>query len=176
MGHLKIQIKRRATRPDYPHCKYNDRTCAFALGSLACSKKGDMMEETLDPNCDAFQDQIRFPYPFTGEPNCEVLVPGAAKVQGDAWIRERIEGWFINHPKPLPGTSTRIPEYQFDPTLFQPSRIIPRRDGSKRRSKARPKRGGSNRGSGRSVGGGSSSVAGKKRPRRRSYRRTGKRR
>lgn len=152
--------------------KCRDHTCVFALGSLAWQAEGaNMAEESLRPNYDPASDEMIFHYPFIGEPDCQIRVPGSARVQADAWIRERIEGWFVNHPKPLPGTSVQIPGYQFEPTLFQPSRVIPRFDHTKRRPKGRPRSGRSGRGSGRSVGVGSSSVTGKKRPKRRRYRR-----
>jgi hypothetical protein len=66
--------------------------------------------------------KIRFSYPFTGEATSEVLVPPEAMVQGEAWVKARIEGWFRYHNRPEPGELVEIPDYQFDPTLFQPSR------------------------------------------------------
>ena len=76
--------------------------------------------ETLDPRHDAFNDEMRFPYPFTGQANAEVRVPRRAMAQGEAWVKARIEGWFRDHARPEPGTSIRIDDYQFDPKLRQP--------------------------------------------------------
>ena len=85
-------------------------------------KERVMPLEILDPRHDAFNDEMRFPYPLTGQANSEVRVPRKAIVQGEAWVKARIEGWFIDHERPQPGTSLRIPDHQFDPNLFQPSR------------------------------------------------------
>lgn len=73
------------------------------------------LESRHDPN-----DEIRFPYPFTGQPSSEVRVCRSAIVQGEAWMKARIEGYFKYHDRPQPGTFIRIPDYQFDPSLFQP--------------------------------------------------------
>jgi hypothetical protein len=81
-----------------------------------------MTLEILDPRHDAFNDEMRFPYPLTGQANSEVRIPRKAIVQGEAWVKARIEGWFIDHERPQPGTWLRIPDHQFDPKLFQPSR------------------------------------------------------
>lgn len=80
-----------------------------------------MLDQTSEPKHDATSDEMRFAYPFTGEADCEVRVSCSAMAQGEAWIRDRIEGWFKYHTRPEPGTSVRIPDYQFDPKLFQPS-------------------------------------------------------
>ena len=66
-------------------------------------------------------DEMRLPYPSTGQAHSEVRVSRTAMVQGEAWVKARIEGWFKNHERPQPGTSIRIPDYQFDPNLFQSS-------------------------------------------------------
>ena len=137
--------------------------------------EGKMTVVMLDPRHDANNDEMRFPYPLTGEPDREVRVPRSAIVNGIPWIKERIEGYFIDHPRPEPGASMRIPDYQFEVKLFQPSRIPGSGQGMKRRTKGRPRRSGSNRGSGRSIGSGSSHVGGQKRPKRRQNRRSGRR-
>ena len=80
-----------------------------------------MPEEKLDPKRDVASEEIQFPYPFTGEPNSEIRVTRTAMVQGEVFVKSRIEGWVRAHGKPQPGTSVRIPDYQFDPILFQPS-------------------------------------------------------
>lgn len=74
------------------------------------------MEDQFDPI-----DEMRLPYPFTGQAHSEVRVSRTAMVQGEAWVKARVEGWFKNHERPQPGTSIRIRDYQFDPNLFQPS-------------------------------------------------------
>ena len=79
-----------------------------------------MPVETLDPRHDVANDEMRFAYPFTGQPDSEVRVPHNAMVQGEAWVKARIEGWFKYHDRPQPGTASRIPDYQFNPKLFQP--------------------------------------------------------
>ena len=79
-----------------------------------------MSIQTLDPRHDTNDDEMRFPYPFSGRSNSEVRVPRAAIVEGEAWIKARIEGWFKDHDRPQPGISIRIPDYQFDPNLRQP--------------------------------------------------------
>jgi antitoxin component of MazEF toxin-antitoxin module len=66
-------------------------------------------------------DEMRFPYPFNGQPNSTVVVPCSAMVQGEDWIKSRIEGWFRDHGKPKTGETKRIPDYQFDPHLSQPT-------------------------------------------------------
>jgi hypothetical protein len=81
-----------------------------------------MTLETLDPRHDAASDETRFSYPFTGEPNSAVIVPRSAMVHGEAFIKARTEGWFIDHPKPRPGESIRIETYQFNPRLRQPEK------------------------------------------------------
>jgi hypothetical protein len=58
-----------------------------------------MTEETLDPNYDPANDEMRFPYPFVGEPDCEVRVPRSALVFGIPWIKERVEGLLHRSPK-----------------------------------------------------------------------------
>lgn len=80
-----------------------------------------MPDEKLNPRHDGDRDEMRFPYPFTGQPNSEIRVSRTAMVQGEAFVKSRIEGWVRAHGKPQPGTSVRIPDYQFDPNLFQPS-------------------------------------------------------
>jgi len=65
-------------------------------------------------------DEVRFPYPFTERAYCEVRVSRTAMLQGESWVKDRIEGWFRYHDRPIPGTSIRIPDYQFDSNLFQP--------------------------------------------------------
>jgi hypothetical protein len=77
--------------------------------------------EVLDPRHDASSDSLLIPYPFNGGSESKIRVPGSAKVQGEAFIRARIEGWFRYHRKPRPGTIyNEIPDYQFDPHLRQP--------------------------------------------------------
>jgi hypothetical protein len=78
--------------------------------------------EILDPRYDTVTQEMRFAYPFTGQSNAEVRVPCGAMAKGEDWVKARIEGWFIDHAKPLPGTSIRIPDWQFDPTKHQPER------------------------------------------------------
>jgi hypothetical protein len=41
-----------------------------------------MPGQTLDPRHDTVKDEIRFPYPFTGQADSEVRVCRAAMVQG----------------------------------------------------------------------------------------------
>lgn len=79
-----------------------------------------MTVEELDPRYDAAKDEMRYPYPFTGVANCEVRVCGATRTLEEAWVKNRIEGWFGSHDKPKPGTSVKIPDYQFEPKLHQP--------------------------------------------------------
>lgn len=76
--------------------------------------------ERLDPTHDPLNDEMRFPYPLAGQANAEIRVPRAAMAQGEAWVKARIEGWFIDHAKPAPGTSIRTEDYQFYPHLRQP--------------------------------------------------------
>lgn len=81
-----------------------------------------MVPETLDQRHDPNSDRMRFPYPFTGQANTEVLVPRSAIVQGEAWVKARIEGLFRYYETPQPGESLEIPDYQFDAKLFQPEK------------------------------------------------------
>jgi hypothetical protein len=64
---------------------------------------------------------MRFAYPFSGRPDSVVVVPYSAMMQGEPWIKARIEGWFRHHDRPTRGESLRIPDYQFEPNLFQPT-------------------------------------------------------
>jgi hypothetical protein len=66
--------------------------------------------------------EICIPYPFTGQPVSEVRVCGSAIVPGEPWMKARIDGYFKYHDRPQPGASIRIPDYQFDPSLFQPEK------------------------------------------------------
>ena len=81
-----------------------------------------MSVETLDPRHNAANDKMLIPYPFTGRANSKVRVPRAAMVQGEAFVKARIVGWFrYHHDRPQPGkVYDRIPDEQFDPNLFQP--------------------------------------------------------
>lgn len=79
-----------------------------------------MTAQTLDPGHDPNKDEMCFRYPFTGQANSEVRVCRSAIVQGEAWVKARIEGYFKYHEKPQPGTTMRIEDYQFNPSLFQP--------------------------------------------------------
>ncbi len=80
-----------------------------------------MTVEPLDPRHDASRDALLIPYPFTGSAESKVLVPASARVQGETFIRARIEGWFRYHDKPQPGTIyDEIPGEQFYPHLRQP--------------------------------------------------------
>lgn len=81
-----------------------------------------MQDHTSDPKHETADEGIRFPYPFTGQADSEVRVHRAAMVQAEVWVKARIEGWFEDHNKPEPGTSIRVPDYQFEPKLLQPSR------------------------------------------------------
>lgn len=81
-----------------------------------------MPDQPPDPRHDDADDEVRFPYPFTGQADSEIHVSRTAMVQGEAWVKARVEGWFKHHHRPRPGASVRIPDYQFDPNLFQPSR------------------------------------------------------
>lgn len=81
-----------------------------------------MTIQPLDPRHNPNEDEMRFPYPLTGAANSEVRVCRSAVVQGEAWVKARIEGYFKYYDKPQPGTSVKIPDYQFDPNLFQPER------------------------------------------------------
>lgn len=99
--------------------------------------EGDMTLEITDPRHNAINDEMRIPYPLVGEPDSEVRVPRSAMVQGEDWVKGRIEGYFINHPKPEPRTSMRIPTYQFDPNLQQPSRRPGSPKGMRRLTKGR---------------------------------------
>lgn len=84
--------------------------------------KGELVsDQTLDPKHDVANDEMRLAYPFTGQADSEVRVSCTAMAQGEAWVKARVEGWFKNHNRPQPGTSIKIPDYQFDPNLFQPS-------------------------------------------------------
>lgn len=78
-----------------------------------------MSEERLDPRHDAANDEMRFAYPFSGQASAEVRVCRSAMVQGEAWVKARIEGWFRYRERPHPGMTVRIPDYQFDPTKHQ---------------------------------------------------------
>jgi hypothetical protein len=73
-----------------------------------------------DRRHDPDNDEMRFPYPLTGAANSEVRVCRSAVVQGEPWVRARIEGYFKYCDKPRLGTSVKIPDYQFDANLFQP--------------------------------------------------------
>jgi len=75
---------------------------------------------THDPIRDDANHSVLFPYPFTGQPNCEVRLPLTAMVQGESFVRARIEGWFKDHERPRPGQVYDIPEYQFAPYFFNP--------------------------------------------------------
>jgi hypothetical protein len=75
--------------------------------------------ETLDPRHDAANDEMVFPYPFTGQATAKVRVPLSAMVQGEAWVKARIKGWLRYHKRPELGTSIRIEDEQFDPKLRQ---------------------------------------------------------
>jgi hypothetical protein len=99
-----------------------------------------MSVEILDPRYDVLNQEMRFAYPFTGDPDCEVRVPRSAMVQGEEWVKSRIEGYFIDHSKPEPRTSMRIPDYQFDLNLRQPSRSPGSAKVLKRLTKGRPGR------------------------------------
>lgn len=79
-----------------------------------------MFSEILDSRHDAANDLMRFPYPFTGQANSEVLVHRSALAQGEPWVKSRIEGWFRYNARPKAGASIRIPDEQFNPKLFQP--------------------------------------------------------
>jgi hypothetical protein len=81
-----------------------------------------MIRDKQDPRRNASNDQVQFPYPFIGEAESIVVVPDSSIGQGKDWVRARIEGWFRHHHRPRRGESVRIPDYQFDPKLFQPSR------------------------------------------------------
>jgi hypothetical protein len=80
---------------------------------LFALKEKVMSVEILDPRYDTVKQELRFAYPFTGPPNAEVRVPYSAMVQGEEWVKARIEGWFIDHDRPEPGTSLRIEDWQF---------------------------------------------------------------
>ena len=79
-----------------------------------------MSVQTLDPRRDVGEDEMRLPYPLTGQADAEVRVPHGAMVQGEAWVKARIGAWFRYHDEPQSGTSVRIPDYQFDAKRFQP--------------------------------------------------------
>jgi hypothetical protein len=96
---------------DYAVCVWRDREgkpqqAVYALTSL---------QKTA---WTAGNDEHIFLYPF-GKPNARVIVPQSAMVQGNDFIKHRIEGWFDSHPKPQSGETLRIPDYQFDPHLRQ---------------------------------------------------------
>jgi len=76
---------------------------------------------TLGPRRDASGDSLVITYPFNGAAEFKVRVPATAAVQGDAFIKARIEGWFRCHDKPRADTIyDEIPSEQFDPRLRQP--------------------------------------------------------
>jgi len=75
---------------------------------------------THDPIRDDANDSVFIPYPFTGEPNCKVRVALTAMVQGETFVKARIEGWFRFHERPRSGEVYDIPDYQFAPYFFQP--------------------------------------------------------
>jgi hypothetical protein len=79
-----------------------------------------MPDRRLDPKHNTAKDEFPLPYPFKGKAESEVRVSCTAMAQGEAWVKSRVEGWFKDHERPKPGTSMRIPDYQFDPSLFQP--------------------------------------------------------
>lgn len=79
-----------------------------------------MTVQTLNPRHDPSNDEMRFRYPFNGRANSEVCVCRNAVVQGEAWVKARIEGYFRYNDRPQPGASVKIPDYQFNPNLFQP--------------------------------------------------------
>jgi hypothetical protein len=81
-----------------------------------------MTGQTLDSRHDPDNDEMRFPYPLSGQANSEVRVCRTAMVRGEAWVKARIEGWFKYNERPQPGTSIKIDDYQFNPNLFQPSK------------------------------------------------------
>jgi hypothetical protein len=75
----------------------------------------------LETKHDADSDSLFIPYPFKGSPESKVRVPANAMVQGEVFVKARIEGWFRYHGKPRPGTIyEEIPDYQFDPRRTQP--------------------------------------------------------
>jgi hypothetical protein len=75
----------------------------------------------LDLKHDTSSDSLLIPYPFNGSADSKIRVTATAVVQGEAFIRARIQGWFRYHGKPRPGTVyEEIPDYQFDPRRTQP--------------------------------------------------------
>jgi hypothetical protein len=77
--------------------------------------------KTLDPRHDASGDSLLISYPFNGKAEFKVRVPATAMVQGEDFIRARIEGWFRYHEKPRSETIyEKISGEQFDPRLRQP--------------------------------------------------------
>jgi hypothetical protein len=78
------------------------------------------MVEALDSRDDSNCDNIRLLYPFSGRANSEVRVCRASIVQGETWVKARVEGYFKYNNKPEAGTVVEIPDYQFNPSLFQP--------------------------------------------------------
>lgn len=79
-----------------------------------------MSVEILDPRYDVAKQEMRFGYPFVGQANATICVPYSAMVQGEEWVKARIEGWFIDHERPKPGTTLRIEDWQFDVDKRQP--------------------------------------------------------
>lgn len=86
--------------------------------NLVWHRRRDVTDSIIDPGYDPANPELaRYSFTKDGR-DFEVLISRTAKAQAKPSPEQKIKDWYRYHPLADGGTSTRIPDYHFDPRYF----------------------------------------------------------